>query len=185
MGKNDVSIRKLRHEEIVRTPLEQIDEVPRHPVYLIVDNVRSLYNVGSIFRSCDGAFIEKVFLCGFTPCPPRKEISKTALGATESVPWEYAPTAHEVVQRLKNEGIRVAALEHTDQSVSCFELEEKNFPLAVLVGNEIAGISDQALELCDMAIEIPMFGTKQSLNVAVATGVILFECLRALKVKKQ
>jgi len=178
-----VSIRKLRHEEILRTPADRIGEKARHPIYLIVDNVRSLYNVGSIFRSCDGALVEKLFLCGFTPYPPRKEIDKTALGATESVPWEYAESVSDVVARLQKEGIRVAALEHTDKSVSCFDLEPESFPLAVIVGNEIAGISDEAVAMSDFALEIPMYGIKQSLNVAVATGVILFECVRALEGK--
>ena len=105
-----MSIRKLRHEEITRTPLDRIGEKPRHPIYLIIDNVRSLYNVGSIFRTCDGALVEKVFLCGFTPHPPRKEIDKTALGSTESVPWEYRRSVTEVITELKAEGIRVALL---------------------------------------------------------------------------
>lgn len=178
-----MSIRKLRHDEIVRTPAEHIVEAPRYPLYLIVDNVRSLYNVGSIFRSCDGAMVKKLFLCGFTPYPPRKEIDKTALGATESVPWEYVPNVATAIERLKQEGIRVAALEHTDKSISCFDLTPDLFPLAVVVGNEIAGISQDAVELCDLAIEIPMYGIKHSLNVAVATGILLYECLRTFQVK--
>jgi tRNA G18 (ribose-2'-O)-methylase SpoU len=173
-------IRKLRHEEILRTPLTELPDKPRFPVTLVVDNVRSLYNVGSIFRSCDGALVEKVYLCGFTPYPPRKEIDKTALGATESVPWEYAWDIAEVLRALREEGKTVAALEHTTRSISCYNLAAGHFPLAIVVGNEITGLSPQAVELCDMAVEIPMFGIKQSLNVAVATGIILFECVRVL-----
>jgi tRNA G18 (ribose-2'-O)-methylase SpoU len=139
-----------------------------------------LYNIGSIFRSCDGALVEKIFLCGFTPRPPRKEISKTALGAEDSVPWEYSRSIADALVRLKSEGKTIAALEHTDASVSCFDLSRSIFPLAIVVGNEVTGISPAALELSDMAVEIPMFGVKQSLNVAVATGVILYECVRLL-----
>jgi len=173
-------LRKLAHEEIVRTPVEKISGKARHPVTLVVDNVRSLYNVGSIFRSCDGALVEMLYLCGYTPIPPRKEISKTALGATESVPWAYGRDVAEVLRHLKSEGKRIAALEHTNKSVSCFDLHAAHFPLAVVVGNEIVGLSAEALAECDMAIEIPMYGIKQSLNVAVASGIILYECIRTL-----
>ncbi len=176
-------IRKLRHEEIARTPLPEIDEKPRHPLVVVVDNVRSLYNVGSIFRTCDGALVEKLYLCGYTPFPPRKEIEKTALSATESVPWEHVYDITEVLQYLKQQGYRIAALEHTTDSISCFDLQSGHFPLAVVVGNEIAGISEPALAHCDIALEIPMFGVKQSLNVAVATGVLCFECVRALQAR--
>jgi 23S rRNA (guanosine2251-2'-O)-methyltransferase len=173
-------IRKLRHDEIVRTPLDEIGAKPRHPITLIVDNVRSLYNVGSIFRSCDAALVEKLYLCGFTPHPPRKEIEKTALGAVDSVPWEYAWDIGEVIAHVRSRGLRVAALEHTTHSTSCFALTPADFPLAVIVGNEITGLSPAAIAACDSAIEIPMFGVKQSLNVAVATGILLFECVRVL-----
>ncbi|MBE0642802.1 MAG: RNA methyltransferase [Bacteroidetes bacterium] len=174
-------LRKLRHEEIARTPHEEISAKRRHPIVIVVDNVRSLYNVGSIFRSCDGALVEKLYLCGFSPYPPRKEISKTALSADDTVPWEYVYDVCEALRRLKSEGWRIAALEHTTDSLSCFNLRADMFPLAVVVGNEVAGVSDEALALCDMAIEIPMFGTKQSLNVAVATGIICFEGVRVLQ----
>jgi len=176
-----MSIRKLRHDEIVRTPLDRIAEKARQPLIVLVDNVRSLYNVGSIFRTCDGALVEKLYLCGYTPFPPRKEISKTALTATESVPWEHVNDITEVLLRLRSEAWTIAALEHTTESVSCFEITRDRFPLAVIVGNEIAGISDAVLPLCDFAIEIPMLGVKQSLNVAVATGIICYECLRILE----
>lgn len=178
-------IRKLKHTEITRTAPEDISSKPRHPLVLVVDNVRSLYNVGSIFRSCDGALVEKLFLCGFTPAPPRKEISKTALGAEESVPWEHAYDITVVLQHLRDNGYTIAALEHTNKSLSCFDLQADRFPLAVVVGNEITGISEQALRFCDIALEIPMFGVKQSLNVAVAAGVICFECVRVLEQRRE
>jgi tRNA G18 (ribose-2'-O)-methylase SpoU len=145
--------------------------------------VKKPVTVGSIFRSCDGALVEKLYLCGYTPFPPRKEISKTALSATESVPWEHVYDICEVLPYLKELGYRIAALEHTTGSISCFDLREELFPLAVVVGNEISGISEEALAHCDIAIEIPMYGVKQSLNVAVATGVLCFECVRVLEGK--
>lgn len=171
--------RKLLHEEIERTPLERIADKPRHPLVIVVDNVRSLYNVGSIFRTCDAALVRKLYLCGYTPYPPRKEISKTSLSATESVPWEYAYDITDVLRRLKDEGLTIAALEHTTDSISCDDLRVEHFPLAVVVGNEVAGVSNEVLPFCDLAIEIPMHGVKQSLNVAVATGVLCYACLRA------
>ena len=173
-------IRKLRHDEIIRVPVDEIGGKSRHPITLILDNIRSLYNVGSIFRSCDAALVEKLYLCGFTPHPPRREIEKTALGATASVPWEYRRDIAEVIAHVRSEGITVAALEHTTESTSCFGLAPHDFPLAIIVGNELTGLSPQAVEMCDRALEIPMYGIKQSLNVAVATGIILFECIRVL-----
>ncbi len=173
-------MRKLAHQEIVRTPLEEIADTPRNPLVIVVDNVRSLYNVGAIFRTCDGALVRKLYLCGYTPYPPRKEISKTALSATDSVPWEYVYDISEVLQRLKAEGLTIAALEHTTESVSCFDLRKEIFPMAVVVGNEIVGVSPEVLPYCDIAIELPMYGVKQSLNVAVATGILCYECLRVI-----
>ncbi|MDH7514594.1 MAG: RNA methyltransferase [Bacteroidota bacterium] len=153
----------------------------RHPITLVADNVRSLYNVGSLFRTCDGALVEKLYLCGFTPHPPRKEISKTALGAEDSVPWEYVWDIAEALSFLKKQGKTIAALEHTDRSIPVFDLAASAFPLVIVVGNEVVGVSARALEHCDMAIEIPMYGMKQSLNVAVAAGVALYECVRVLE----
>ncbi|MCZ7556826.1 MAG: RNA methyltransferase [Bacteroidia bacterium] len=174
-------MKKLLHHELSRpTPAEALQK-SRNPLVIVVDNVRSLYNVGSIFRSCDGALVQKLYLCGYTPYPPRKEISKTSLSATESVPWEYVYDVTEVLRRLRQEGLAIAALEQTSQSVSCFDLAPEHFPLAVVVGNEITGVSDTVLPYCDLAIDIPMLGAKHSLNVAVATGVLCYECLRVLK----
>ena len=175
-------IRKLTHAEISskRTPMEQISSRPRLPIYALIDNVRSLYNVGSIFRSSDGALIEKLFLVGFTPHPPRKEIDKTALGATETVPWEYHRDPTAVIKMLKEEKVKICVLELTTESKPHFALTREDFPLCVVVGNEITGISQEIIKEADMAIDIPMFGTKQSLNVAVAYGVVLYDCVRIL-----
>jgi tRNA G18 (ribose-2'-O)-methylase SpoU len=146
----------------------------RNPVSLLLYNIRSLYNVGSIFRTADSAGVTEVLLYGYTPRPPRKEISKTALGATETVPWHYSDNFPALIARQKALGQRIAAVELTNNSRSYKTLTADDFPLCLVVGNEITGIDDDALDLCDIALEIPMYGVKHSLNVAVATGIITY-----------
>lgn len=169
-------MRKLLHDELSqqRSSLEALKNAPRQPVTVLLDNIRSLYNVGSIFRTCDAACVEKLILTGYTPHPPRKEISKTALGAEESVPWEYCKDAVDVVKKLKEQGITICAVEQTDSGRSYDSLTKKDFPICLIVGNEITGVSAELIALCDTAIEIPMHGVKHSLNVAVACGVVVF-----------
>ena len=150
------------------------------PIYVLLDNIRSLYNVGSIFRTSDGARISKLILCGFTPHPPRKEIEKTALGATASVPWEYSKDPFVAISTLKANGVRICVLEHTDTSVPYYSLTKDNFPLCLIVGNEITGVSKEIIEHSDLAVDIPMFGMKQSLNAAVAYGITVFEFVNIL-----
>jgi len=178
-------MKKLTHEEISknRSTLDKLHKVKKLPVYVVVDSIRSNYNVGSIFRTSDGVMIEKLFLCGYTPHPPKKEILKTALGATESVSWEYFKNPKEVIKKMKSEGVKVCALELTSKSYPYYDLKSDVFPLCVLIGNEITGVSKELLDLCDFAIEIPQYGIKQSLNVAVAYGVTIFE-LRKIFDKK-
>ncbi len=177
-------MRKLTHDEISkkRSSLELIPTVKKLPVYVLLNSIRSNYNVGSIFRTSDGAMIEKLFLCGYTPHPPKpdlprgkKEILKTALGATESVSWEYVKDATSVVKKLKSDGIKICALELTENSKPYYEISKDDFPLCLIVGNEISGVSQELLDLCDFSIEIPQYGIKQSLNVAVAYGIAVFE----------
>ncbi|MBI4428186.1 MAG: RNA methyltransferase [Ignavibacteriales bacterium] len=173
-------MRKLTHTEIAqkRTKPEEILRAERIPVTVLVDNVRSLYNVGSMFRTSDGAMITKLILTGFTPHPPRKEIEKTALGSTKSVPWEYEKNPLASIGVLKEQGYRICSLELTDSSISYDSVQPSDFPLCLVIGNEITGISREILSQSDMAIEIPMFGIKQSLNVAVAYGIAVFELAR-------
>ncbi len=170
-------MKKLTHEEISqnRSTLETLHTVDKMPVYVILNSIRSSYNVGSIFRTSDGAMIKKLFLCGYSPHPPHKEILKTALGSTESVEWEYVKEAKGVIQKLKSNGITVCALEQTDKSIQYHDISKTDFPLAVIVGNEISGVSQDLIDLCDFSIEIPQYGIKQSLNVAVAYGISIFE----------
>ncbi len=173
-------MRKLTHAELSlkRTPMEKIADAIRVPLVVVVDNVRSLYNVGSMFRTSDGAMIEKLFLTGYTPHPPRKEIEKTALGSTVSVPWEYRKDPTEVLHEMKNKGRTICCLELTDSSIPYTEMTKANYPICLVVGNEIAGVSKDLIDLSDISIEIPMFGIKQSLNVAVAFGIAVFELAR-------
>ena len=177
-------MKKLSHEEISqkRSTLETLHKVKKLPVYVVLNSIRSNYNVGSIFRTSDGAMIEKLYLCGYTPHPPKqgssdgkKEILKTALGSTESVKWEYVKDPKEVIFKLKNDGIKICALELTDKSIPYHEVRKEDFPLCVIVGNEITGVSQELINVCDFSIEIPQYGIKQSLNVAVAYGVTIFE----------
>ena len=170
-------MRKLSHDEIAksRSTIETLHKVKKMPVYVLLNSIRSNYNVGSIFRTSDGAMIEKLFLCGYTPCPPKKEVLKTALGSTESVKWEYVKDAKTVIIELKNIGIKICALELTDKSIPYHKIQPDDFPICLIVGNEITGVSQELLDLCDKSIEIPQFGIKQSLNVAVAYGIAIFE----------
>ncbi len=154
--------------------------VTRLPLIAILEDIRSLYNVGSIFRTSDGAHLEAIYTVGYTPHPPRKEIDKTALGATRTVPHRHFDTIEQAVMTARRPPTtrKVAALEITSNSRSIFDLTYEDFPLAIIIGNEITGVSDGALALCDFTLEIPMLGAKHSLNVAVAFGIGAFECVR-------
>ncbi len=170
-------MKKLTHDEISqnRSTLDNLHKVKKLPVQVILNSIRSNYNVGSIFRTSDGAMIEKLYLCGYTPHPPKKEILKTALGSTESVSWEYVKDPKEVLLRLKSQGIKICALELTDNSKNYYDISSTDLPLCLLVGNEITGVSQELIDMCDFSIEIPQYGIKQSLNVAVAYGIAIFE----------
>ncbi len=175
-------MKKLLHAEIAGSRLTETDAAKtegRFPLIAILDNIRSMYNVGSIFRTSDGARIEAIYTVGYTPHPPRKEIEKTALDATKTVPFKHFATMAEAINDCKAKGMKIAALELTDKSHSIFDLKSSDFPMALIIGNEITGVSDEALSICDIALDIPMFGAKHSLNVAVAFGVAVFECIRA------
>lgn len=173
-------MRKLSHDEIAenRSTLETIHLVKKLPVYVILDNIRSNYNVGSIFRTSDGAMVEKLYLCGYTPHPPKKEILKTALGSTESVCWEYLKDPEEEIIKLKKNGVKICALEQTQNSDVYYNVKSDGFPLCLIIGNEITGVSQNLIDLCDFSIEIPQYGIKQSLNVAVAYGIAIFDLRR-------
>lgn len=173
-------MRKLIHAEIFEKRLtpEEALAAERHPVIGVLENIRSLYNVGSCFRTADAMLLERLVLTGYTPAPPRTEISKTALGATETVPWEHERDSVAAIDRLRASGIAVYALEITASSMPIDEATDIHFPAALVVGNEIAGVSSDVLSHCDGALEIPMYGVKHSLNVAVAFGIGAWELVR-------
>lgn len=176
-------MRKLTYEELSRQRYrrEELQHLARHPITIVLDNIRSLYNVGSIFRTADAVRAQEIILCGYTPAPPRPEIDKTALGATESVPWRVQRSAVEAVAELRHRRIRVFAVELTDESRPYDSLTPADFPAAFVFGNEIVGIQPEVLAYCDGALAIPMYGAKHSLNVAVAAGIVLYEALRCYR----
>jgi len=171
-------MRKLTHDELKsnRFTPDELQTAGRMPVVVLVDNVRSLYNIGSIFRTSDAVRVQKLYLTGFTPHPPRKEIEKTALGATKTVPWEYFKNQSDAIAAIKQEGFRICLLEQTTGSIPHTSLTKEHLPLCLVIGNEITGISREIIDTADMAIEIPMHGLKQSLNVAVAYGIAIYQC---------
>jgi len=171
-------MKKLTYQEITarRLSKQEIQETERFPIYTLLDNIRSLYNVGSIFRTADAVRLQRLYLTGITGHPPRKEIDKTALGAVETVPWAYQENPLEVIKSLKRQKVKIIVLEHTSHSIPYDELSI-DFPLCLVVGNEVFGVQEKIVELSDVAVEIPMYGTKQSLNVTVAYGVVIYDIL--------
>ena len=171
-------IRKLSFEEIQdkQPDLDALREQIRYPYVVIADNIRSLHNVGALFRTSDAARVQHLYLCGITGTPPRDEIRKTSLGAEASVPWSYEPDAVNLVERLKQQGYQIVVLEHTDSSF-CFRKADYQFPLCLLIGHEYQGVQEQLVQKADLAVEIPMHGIKQSLNVSVAYGIMVYELL--------
>ncbi|MCX7607515.1 MAG: TrmH family RNA methyltransferase [Bacteroidia bacterium] len=173
-------MRKLSIEELGRLSIESYKEAPKFPLWLALDNVRSRYNVGSLLRSADAFRVERVLLGGITPCPPHPEIHRSALGAENSVNWEKVAELPSILERLRSAGWHIFALEHTDESVSLWEMEWPSPPWVLILGNELSGVDEKLLPYCEKAIEIPQFGTKHSLNVAVAGGIVLHEAARQL-----
>ena len=176
-------MKKLTHEEVgkKRISLEEAKSVKRNPIYILCDNIRSIYNVGSIFRTSDAALIEKLYLTGYTPHPPRPEIEKVALGSTNSVPWEYFHNPVDAVSALKTKRVKIASLEIAENSRNYSDLNKNDFPLCLILGNELSGVSNELIELSDFSLEIPQYGFKHSMNVAVAYGIAVFEMIRILK----
>lgn len=170
--------RKLDFEEIFqkRPSLEDLKSLPRKPITALIENIRSMHNVGSIFRSSDGARIEMLLLTGFTAVPPRPEIAKTALGSTDSVPWQYVKNSVKKINELKQKGYTIYIVEQTTESLAYSKVEYK-FPLCLIMGNEVDGISEELIALADYSVEIPMLGIKHSLNVSVAYGIIVYDML--------
>ncbi|MFN7115807.1 MAG: RNA methyltransferase [Saprospiraceae bacterium] len=175
-------MRKLAVTELNRVSVETFKNQPKTPIILVLDNVRSALNVGSAFRTADAFALEKIILCGITAQPPNREITKTALGATESVAWEYHKEPIDVIKQLKLKDYKIIAVEQAEGSVLLqdFELKQDN-KYALVFGNEVNGVSDEIMELADAAIEIPQFGTKHSLNISVCVGIVTWELFRKMK----
>ena len=171
-------MRKLRHEEIPRPTPAAVSALPKHPIAVVLDNVRSLYNVGSIFRTSDAALIEMLYLTGITGTPEHRGLHKTALGAQDTVTWAYQKDPADVLRRLRREGYTLAVLEITDTPTPTTAISADHFPLCLVVGNEIHGVRDDLVTMADLALEIPQYGAKQSLNVAVAYGIAVFDLVR-------
>jgi len=166
-----------------RPTLSEVKFIPRLPISILVENVRSVHNVGSIFRSADGFGAEKIYLTGYTAYPPREDLHKTALGAENSVPWEYYDDPMDAIKKIKNADISLVLIEQTKKSQSIYEVNW-GFPICFIVGNEVDGVSEDLAKMADIHIEIPMRGVKQSLNVSVATGVVGYELARCYKTIK-
>lgn len=143
---------------------------------MILENIRSVYNVGAIFRTCDAARVKKLYLCGYTPHPPRTDLEKTALRTIDHVPWEHKESVTDIINDLKKNNVRIIALEQTDKSIDYKKFNYKK-PVAIIIGNEVTGIENDVLKLCDGAIEIPMLGIANSLNVTVAAGIVLYNLI--------
>lgn len=162
-------------EELNRKTIDGFKKADKNKIVVVLDNIRSMHNVGSVFRSADAFLVEAIYLCGFTPQPPHRDIHKTALGATETVQWEYSPSTMEVVSRLKGLGYKVYAIEQVEGSISLEKLAIDADKIAVVFGNEVEGVSNEVLSICDGCIEIPQMGMKHSLNVSVTAGIVLWE----------
>lgn len=169
-------------DELDRLSVEEFKKTEKSPIVLVLDNVRSLNNVGSAFRTADAFRIEKIYLCGITGTPPHRDIQKTALGATESVEWEYCLTTMEVVEKLKSQDYQLCALEQVDRSVMLNKfLPEKGKKYALVFGNEVFGVEEDVLKNCDTVLEIPQLGTKHSLNISVSLGIAVWDLMVKLE----
>jgi tRNA G18 (ribose-2'-O)-methylase SpoU len=175
-------MRKLENSELDRKTIEDFKNSEKTPLILVLDDIRSLHNIGSVFRTADAFLIEKIYLCGITAIPPNKEIHKTALGATETVQWEYSPNVLDVINKLKLENVTTLAIEQVESAIFLQDFKvEKNNKYALVFGNEVHGVSQDAVALCDGCIEIPQLGTKHSLNISVSAGIVVWDLFSKMK----
>lgn len=174
-------MRKLENNELNRKSIVDFKEAHKTRLIIILDDIRSLHNIGSVFRTADAFLIEKIYLCGITAVPPNKEIHKTALGATETVAWEYQKDIQHVIENLKKERVSVFAIEQVENAISLQDFKtEKNKKYALVFGNEVYGVSQKAIELCNGTIEIPQLGTKHSLNISVSAGIVVWDLFQKM-----
>lgn len=174
-------MKKLKLDELGRLDSDSFKSAPKNSIVVVLDNMRSMHNVGSIFRTCDAFAIEAIYLCGVTATPPNREIYKTALGAEETVQWEYFKTTQEAVSKLLQHNSIVLAIEQTNQSVLLDAYSfDPNKHYAFIFGNEVEGVQEEVLSMCHAAVEIPQFGTKHSFNVSISAGIVLWEAVKQL-----
>ncbi|MFO7657891.1 MAG: RNA methyltransferase [Bacteroidales bacterium] len=175
-------MRKLKNEELNRLRVDEFRSVSKHQLVIVLDNVRSLNNIGSVFRTADAFLIEGICLCGITATPPNKEIHKTALGATESVDWTYFENTLDAVKSLKEKGFKIVAVEQTTKSIMLQDfIPQPNTKYALVFGHEIRGVEQEVINFCHMSIEIPQYGTKHSFNIAVSAGIVLWDFINKWK----
>lgn len=174
-------MRKLKNSELNRLEVEAFKKAPKTPITIVLDNIRSLNNIGSVFRTADAFLIEKIYLCGITATPPHKDIHKTALGATQSVDWEYLENTAQVIDALKEKGVITVSIEQAENATMLdqFEVEPTN-RYAVVFGNEVKGVQQEIVSKTDHVVEIPQFGTKHSLNISVSAGVVIWDLFAKL-----
>lgn len=172
-------MRKLQNKELGRKSLEQFRNAEKSPFVIVLDNIRSHSNVGSVFRTADAFLTARIYLCGITACPPHREIQKTALGATGSVEWKYFKNTMDAILELRSEGYRIVGIEQAEGSVPLDEITlEENQRYALVFGHEVNGVDQKVIDVCDYVVEIPQFGTKHSFNIAVSAGIVLWEMNR-------
>ena len=175
-------MRKLENSELERKSVEDFKTASTTPLIIVMDDIRSLHNIGSVFRTADAFLLEKIYLCGITATPPHKEIQKTALGATETVAWEHNKSVIDVIKQLQSENITVLAIEQVEQAYLLDEFKvDSSKKYALVFGNEVYGVSQEAVALCDGCIEIPQLGTKHSLNIAVSAGIVIWDLFKQMK----
>jgi 23S rRNA (guanosine2251-2'-O)-methyltransferase len=176
-------MRKLKNAELNRKNIQEFKSAEKTPVIIVLDNIRSLNNIGSVFRTSDAFLVEKIYLCGITATPPHKDIHKTALGATESVDWEYFKDTVELVEKLKQEGVKIFSIEQAENSIMLENVDYQNdTKYALIFGNEVKGVDQKVVDISDSVIEIPQYGTKHSLNISVSAGVVIWEFFKNLKI---
>ena len=173
-------MRKLKNNELGRINIEEFKRATKTPITIILDNVRSAINVGSIFRTSDAFLIENIILCGITATPPDKEIRKAALGSTDSVKWEFFENTIDAVSKLKDAGYHIIGIEQADKSTMLNDINLPKKPIAIIMGNEVNGVAQEIIDVCHTVIEIPQFGTKHSLNISVTTGIVIWELWKKL-----
>ncbi|MBT8245038.1 MAG: RNA methyltransferase [Winogradskyella sp.] len=177
-------MRKLKNSELDRLDISEFKQAEKSPIIIVLDNIRSLNNIGSVFRTSDAFLIEKIYLCGITAKPPHNDIRKTALGSTETVTWEYAKNTIEVIEKLKSENVKICAIEQVENAtmLNDFKPQPEN-KHAFVFGNEVKGVSQDVVDASDVVLEIPQFGTKHSLNISVSCGVVVWDVFAKLKKK--